>query len=247
MPPSTAAEPASVPATCECASVTTRCPGRTSTCRAISFAIVPVTRNSAASVPVTSAARSWRRCTVGSSPYQSSPTSASAMARRMASVGLVTVSERRSMGRDITGASIEVVVFGQAEPGRVGHMVLAVLLMLAGAVVVLAGLQWRAGEWVESGRWIMRRVSSHALVGMPAAGVMIFGLGLMLIWPLAFLLAFGSALAWTWVMARSAETGAGPRLPETLTEEDEPAAPAPAATPSPQRAAPTRTQSRAAP
>src|SRR5580658_921129 len=33
---------------------------------------------------------------VGSSPYQSSPTSASAMARRMAGDGLVTVSDRRS-------------------------------------------------------------------------------------------------------------------------------------------------------
>ena len=38
-----------------------------------------------------------RAMTVGSSPKTSSPTSASAMARRIAGVGLVTVSERRSM------------------------------------------------------------------------------------------------------------------------------------------------------
>ena len=90
-------------ATCECASHTTRCPGRTNVCRAISLAMVPVTRNSAASLPVIPAARSCRRFTVGSSPYQSSPTSASYMARRIRSVGRVTVSERRSIGREVTG------------------------------------------------------------------------------------------------------------------------------------------------
>src|SRR6266508_4641330 len=49
-------------------------------------------------LPTIAAHRSSRLLTVGSSPYQSSPTSASAMARRIASVGLVTVSERRSIG-----------------------------------------------------------------------------------------------------------------------------------------------------
>src|SRR5918999_64760 len=52
----------------------------------------------AASFPVSSAARSWSRFTVGSSPYQSSPTSASAIARRIRSEGFVTVSDRRSSG-----------------------------------------------------------------------------------------------------------------------------------------------------
>src|SRR5436309_1841534 len=48
---------------------------------------------------MTSAQRASSLLTVGSSPYQSSPTSASAMARRIRSEGLVTVSERRSIGR----------------------------------------------------------------------------------------------------------------------------------------------------
>src|SRR5438876_7235623 len=52
----------------------------------------------AASLPVNSAARSWRRLTVGSSSYSASPTSASAIALRMAALGRVTVSERRSIG-----------------------------------------------------------------------------------------------------------------------------------------------------
>src|SRR5581483_6029302 len=44
-----------------------------------------------------SAAISCKRLTVGSSPKTSSPTSAFAMASRISGVGLVTVSERRSM------------------------------------------------------------------------------------------------------------------------------------------------------
>src|SRR2546427_52199 len=56
----------------------------------------PVGTNSAASLPKISAARFSSRLTVGSSPYTSSPTSASAMARRIAAVGRVTVSDRRS-------------------------------------------------------------------------------------------------------------------------------------------------------
>src|SRR2546426_12276004 len=72
-------------------------------CMAISFAMVPVGTYRAASMPVRSAHRSWSRFTVGSSPNQSSPTSASAMARRIAAEGFVTVSERRSMGAGIGG------------------------------------------------------------------------------------------------------------------------------------------------
>ena len=48
--------------------------------------------------------RSCSRLTVGSSSYQSSPTSASAIARRIASDGFVTVSERRSTRKRLMGA-----------------------------------------------------------------------------------------------------------------------------------------------
>src|SRR5476651_534639 len=60
--------------------------------------MVPVGKKSAASFPSISATRASRRRTVGSPSSTSSPTSASAMARRMAGVGRVTVSERRSIG-----------------------------------------------------------------------------------------------------------------------------------------------------
>ncbi len=97
IPESTAELATSVLATWLVASATTRCPvPRKWSRRPIWLAIVPVGTKSAASFPVTSAARSWRRLTVGSSPNQSSPTSASAIARRIAGDGVVTVSDRRS-------------------------------------------------------------------------------------------------------------------------------------------------------
>jgi hypothetical protein len=58
--------------------------------------MVPEGRNTAASLPRSSATISWRWFTVGSSPFCSSPTSASHMNRRMAGVGRVTVSLKRS-------------------------------------------------------------------------------------------------------------------------------------------------------
>src|SRR5437868_1916467 len=57
---------------------------------------VPDGKNSPASKPKVSAARACSLLTVGSSPNTSSPSSASCMARRMPSLGRVTVSERRS-------------------------------------------------------------------------------------------------------------------------------------------------------
>src|SRR5919206_1297100 len=78
-------------------SMTTSVPGRVWSLTAIWFAIEPVGVKSAASFSKISAARSCRRLTLGSSPYTSSPTSASAIARRMAGVGRVTVSLRRSI------------------------------------------------------------------------------------------------------------------------------------------------------
>jgi hypothetical protein len=60
--------------------------------------IVPDGMKRAASLPSISAMRSCKAFTVGSSPKTSSPTSAAAMAARIAGVGRVTVSLRRSMG-----------------------------------------------------------------------------------------------------------------------------------------------------
>src|ERR1700690_3136726 len=72
-------------------------PGRAHVLIAIRFPIEPDGTNSAASRSKIWAARSCKRLIVGSSPYTSSPPSASAMALRMAGVGRVTVSLRRSI------------------------------------------------------------------------------------------------------------------------------------------------------
>jgi len=69
--------------------------------------IVPLATKTAASLPSIRAASCSSRVTVGSSPYWSSPTSAFAIAWRIASVGLVTVSLRRSITLPSPRSSIE--------------------------------------------------------------------------------------------------------------------------------------------
>jgi hypothetical protein len=76
----------------------TSSPGRVSVRIATWSAIVPVGNQRPASCPSIAATRSWRRLTDGSSPNWSSPTSARAIASRIAGVGRVTVSDRRSIG-----------------------------------------------------------------------------------------------------------------------------------------------------
>ncbi len=85
-------------------------PARQCTRTPTRFDMVPEGTYKAASLPSISATRSCSRLTVGSSPKTSSPTSASAIAERIGSVGLVTVSLRKSryrpgMGRFLRGAT----------------------------------------------------------------------------------------------------------------------------------------------
>ena len=68
-------------------------PGRMCSRNAISLHIVPLGRKTAASMPSSAATRAQSSVTCGSSKRCSSPTSASAMALRMAEVGRVCVSE----------------------------------------------------------------------------------------------------------------------------------------------------------
>ena len=73
--------------------ITSSPPGRMCSRNAISLHIVPLGRKTAASMPSSSATREQSSVTCGSSKRCSSPTSASAMAVRMAEVGRVCVSE----------------------------------------------------------------------------------------------------------------------------------------------------------
>src|SRR3954462_11381343 len=105
---------------CPRSSVSISCPRRVWTLTAISLPIDPVGTNSAASFSNSSAARSCRRLTVGSSPKTSSPTSAAAMAARMAAEGRVTVSLRRSIASSASELrSPELIAGGFGDPPRV--------------------------------------------------------------------------------------------------------------------------------
>jgi len=70
----------------------TSSPGRHSVASATWLHCVPLAMNTAASLPSSAATRSHSALTVGSSKAASSPTSACAIARRIAAVGRVLVS-----------------------------------------------------------------------------------------------------------------------------------------------------------
>ena len=97
---------APAPVSCQTACVSrptiTSSPGCVSSFSASWLAMCPVGTHSAASLSSSAATTSCRRFTVGSSPYWSSPTGAAAIAARIASVGWVTVSERRSIVMGLT-------------------------------------------------------------------------------------------------------------------------------------------------
>src|SRR5690606_25866566 len=86
------APPDSTRRTWEAPSASRTSPGSVFSLVATRLHIVPLGRNSAASLPSRAAQRSSRRLTVGSLPRRSSPTSAAAIAARMAALGRVSVS-----------------------------------------------------------------------------------------------------------------------------------------------------------
>src|SRR5688572_11103577 len=82
---------------CPLVSQMTSWPGRVCAIKHVRLPIDPDGTKSPASRPNSNAARACSMLTVGSSRNTSSPTSASAIARRMAAEGRVTVSERKSI------------------------------------------------------------------------------------------------------------------------------------------------------
>ena len=96
----------------------------------------------------------------------------------------------------------------QAVPG-------AVLLAL-GFAGPLASVQWRRGHWLRSGRWMMQRVSPHAVVGLPVTGAFVMAVGASLLWPPAIVGAFVLALAALVTMRHSAKSGWARRVPRAL-------------------------------
>src|SRR5215471_4561910 len=106
--------------------------------------IVPVATKTAASLPIADAARASRRLMLGSSPKTSSPTSASAIARRMSGPGMVSVSERRSTGL-VTG--LFSLPRGRGREGPTLYELLVVLSVVgAGVAGSDPGTDWSEGS-----------------------------------------------------------------------------------------------------
>jgi hypothetical protein len=96
-PPSAACAPPSRAMMCAVSCAKISSPGRQCTNVAATLHMVPDGMKTAASFPKRSETRSHSRLTLGSSPICSSPTSARAMASRIAGVGRVWVSDSRLM------------------------------------------------------------------------------------------------------------------------------------------------------
>jgi len=117
-PASTAAPAISQCTMCASASTSSSLPGTPCTQSAAWLAIVPVGKKSAASVPSRSATAASSRRVVGSPSSTSSPTSAAAMACRMAGVGRVTVSLRRSRRGSVMDGARRKTGRGETRQGR---------------------------------------------------------------------------------------------------------------------------------
>src|SRR5919112_1799795 len=123
MPPIAAAAPNSYVTTCASAPASSSPPGGTSSCNAIWLAIEPDGQNSAASCPNSAATSRSSALTVGSSPNTSSPTSAFAIASRIAGVGRVTVSDRRSTTEHLRDQEGQFQALLGVQPGVAGGLV----------------------------------------------------------------------------------------------------------------------------
>ncbi|MGH2556516.1 MAG: hypothetical protein ACRDHO_12465 [Actinomycetota bacterium] len=86
-------------------------------------------------------------------------------------------------------------------------MVIAVFLMLLGALGPIAAVQWWSGRWLPAARWIARNSSAHVLYATPVAGVFVGCLGLSIIWPPAIVLVFLSAGAFVLALLASPDGG----------------------------------------
>jgi hypothetical protein len=101
----------------------------------------------------------------------------------------------------------------QAVPGA--------LLLAIGLTGPLASVQWRRGHWLGLGRWMVQRVSPHAVVGLPVTGTFVMAVGASLLWPPAIVAAFVLGVAALFTMRRSSVSGWLRRVPPALRPDHE--------------------------
>ncbi|HJP67011.1 MAG TPA: hypothetical protein VKA30_11995 [Actinomycetota bacterium] len=105
--------------------------------------------------------------------------------------------------------------------------VLALLLIGVGLLGPIALAMWHQERWLPAGEWIRDNVSPAAVVAVPLAGAFVAFVGLMLVWPPAFVLAFTSAVALVYQLWALSREGLGAWFPPALVipvPEEEPEA-----------------------
>jgi len=95
-------------------------------------------------------------------------------------------------------------------------MTIAILLIMLGSAGLIASIQWRRGEWLPAGRWVMRTLSPHAVAAVPLAGLVVSMIGLSMAWPPAVILAFLAAIAFVGVLVASVNGAWVGRIPPAL-------------------------------
>jgi hypothetical protein len=94
--------------------------------------------------------------------------------------------------------------------------VVAVLLMGAGLLGPVALAMWHQDRWLTAGEWIRDHVSPPAVVAVPLAGAFVASVGLMVVWPPAFVLAFTAGVALVYQLWTLTREGVGTWYPPAL-------------------------------
>jgi hypothetical protein len=92
----------------------------------------------------------------------------------------------------------------------------SVLLIGSGLLGPVALVLWHQGRWLAAGEWIRDNVSVPAVVAVPVAGAFVASVGLMLVWPPAFVMAFTAAVALVCRLRTLARQGPGEWFPPAL-------------------------------
>jgi hypothetical protein len=93
---------------------------------------------------------------------------------------------------------------------------LSILIIATGLLGPIALLMWHEARWLAAGAWVRDNVSPVAVVATPLAGAFVASVGLMLVWPPAFVLAFTTSLGLVLQLRALARGGTGQWFPPAL-------------------------------
>nr|MBA3552989.1 hypothetical protein [Actinomycetota bacterium] len=64
-------------------------------------------------------------------------------------------------------------------------MVVTVSLVALGILGIVATAQWRRGNWLRTGRWMVRNASPPFVIALPLVSGLVISLGFSFVWPVA--------------------------------------------------------------